>query len=100
MMHQYLRIRTFVVTSLCLLCLNAGLSPLSAASPSLGSILPRGAQRGTEVTVTLSGNNLADAQELIAYYPGITVSKFEVVNNTQTKATIKIATDCRLGEHA
>ncbi len=87
---------------LCLisLCLCGDTSSLFGASPTLGSILPRGAQRGTEITVTLNGNNLADAQELMAYYPGITVSKFEPANNNQAKATLKIAADCRLGEHA
>ena len=35
-----------------------------AASPSLGSITPSGAQRGTEVEVTFNGARLADAQEI------------------------------------
>jgi hypothetical protein len=87
-----------MLISLCTLCLCGDTA--FGASPNLGAILPRGAQRGTEIQVTLNGNNLADAQELIAYYPGITVAKFEPVNNTQAKATLKIAPDCRLGEHA
>jgi len=73
---------------------------LLAASPSLGSIQPRGAQRGTDATFVLGGNNLADAQEVAFYSPGIAVTKLEVVNNTQVKAAVKIAPDCRLGEHA
>jgi hypothetical protein len=72
----------------------------SAASPSLGSVQPRGAQRGTDATFVLSGGNLADAQEVIFYSPGITVTKLEVVNANQLKAAVKIATDCRLGEQA
>lgn len=100
MTNQNMQFLVFSVQSLCSLCLGGCLSSLLAASPTLGSILPRGAQRGTEVAVTLNGNNLADAQELIAYYPGITVAKFEPVNNAQAKATLKLAPDCRLGEHA
>jgi Bacterial pre-peptidase C-terminal domain len=73
---------------------------LHAASPSLGSVQPRGAQRGTDATFVLGGNNLADAQEVVFYSPGLTVTKLEVVNNTQVKATVKIAADARLGEHA
>jgi len=73
---------------------------LLAASPTLGSIQPRGAQRGTDATFVLGGNNLADAQEVAFYSPGIAVTKLEVVNNTQVKAAVKIAPDCRLGEHA
>ncbi len=72
----------------------------SAASPSLGIIQPRGAQRGTDAVLTLSGGNLADAKEVVFYSPGLTVSKLEVVNNNQVKATVKIAPDCLLGEHA
>jgi hypothetical protein len=73
---------------------------LQAASPSLGSIQPRGAQRGTEAIVTFNGVRLADAAELLIYYPGITVKKLEVVNDATVKATLAIAPDCRLGEHA
>src|SRR5262249_50231641 len=71
-----------------------------AASPSLGSVQPRGAQRGTDAVFTLSGGNLADAQEVVFYSPGLTVAKLEVVNPNQVKATVKIAPDARLGEHA
>src|SRR5262245_35707731 len=71
-----------------------------AASPSLGSVQPRGAQRGTDAVFTLNGGNLADAQEVVFYSPGITIVKLEVVNANQVKATVKIAPDARLGEHA
>ncbi len=72
----------------------------NAASPSLGGISPRGGQRGTEVVLVFNGTRLSDAKQILFYYPGISVSKLEVVNDTQTKATVKIAPDCRLGEHA
>ena len=84
--------------SFCVLGALCGESP--AASPSLGAIQPRGAQRGTEAVVVFSGARLADAQEVLAYYPGITVKKLEVVNDAQLKVTFAIAADCRLGEHA
>jgi hypothetical protein len=70
------------------------------ASPSLGSITPRGAQRGTEPVVLFNGGRLSDAKEALFYYPGITVKKLEVVNDGQVKVTLTIAPDCRLGEHA
>ncbi|MBO0698468.1 MAG: PPC domain-containing protein [Zavarzinella sp.] len=89
-------IRTFLaVLSMLGLC-----GPALAASPSLGSVQPRGAQRGTEASFVLGGNNLQDAQEVVFYSLGLTVTKLEVVNNTQLKATVKIAADARLGEHA
>jgi hypothetical protein len=86
----------FAVLTLCLW----GYSSAFAASPSLGGISPAGAQRGTEAVLTFSGARLADAQEVLVYYPGITVQKLEVVNDGQVKATVQIAPDCRLGEHA
>lgn len=89
--------RIRILFSLCAVCLCGELA--FSASPTVGVILPRGGQRGTEVIATFNGSNLADAQEVMLYYPGMTVSKFEVVNNNQVRATLKIAADCRLGEH-
>ncbi len=70
-----------------------------SASPVLSDIAPMGAQRGTEAIVNFTGARLADAQEVLVYYPGITVKKFEPVNPNQLKVTFTIAADCRLGEH-
>src|SRR5262249_9740289 len=38
-------------------------------------------------------------KEILLYYSGVTVTKLEVVNDNQVKATVKVAADCRLGEH-
>lgn len=73
--------------------------PAFAASPQLGGIAPRGAQRGTEAVVTFQGARLGDAAEVVAYYPGIAVKKFEPVQDNALKVTLAIAPDCRLGEH-
>jgi hypothetical protein len=75
-------------------------APVRSASPSLGGISPRGAQRGTDAVLVFNGARLADAQEVLFYYPGVSVAKLEVVNDGQVKATVKVAPDCRLGEHA
>jgi hypothetical protein len=89
--------RSPVVGSALLVCALAGFA--QAASPSLGGLSPRGAQRGTEVEVVLSGGQLNDAQEILFYEPGIDVAKFEVVNQTTVKALFKIAPECMLGSH-
>ncbi|HZU35307.1 MAG TPA: PPC domain-containing protein [Gemmataceae bacterium] len=73
---------------------------MPAASPSIGTILPRGAQRGKDVTLVFSGGRLSDTKEVVFYSAGFTVKKLQVVNDGQVKATIHIADDCRLGEHA
>lgn len=84
--------------SLCALCALCGEN--FAASPVLSAIQPRGAQRGAEAVLTFSGARLSDAQEVLAYYPGVTVKKTEVVNDATLKVTVAVAPDCRLGEHA
>jgi hypothetical protein len=70
-----------------------------ASSPSMTAIRPIGGQRGTEVEVTLSGDRLADAKEILFYQTGITVTKITPVNNNSVKATLKIAADAPLGIH-
>ncbi|MGL6094299.1 MAG: PPC domain-containing protein [Fimbriiglobus sp.] len=85
------------VFPLCSLCLCG--SFLFAASPTISTIAPRGGQRGTDVTLTFTGGNLADARELLVHSPGFAVKAFTPVNPTTVKATITVAPDCRLGEH-
>jgi len=86
------------VFSLCALCVLCG--EIFSASPSLGGIAPRGGQRGTEMVLSFNGARLGDAQEVLLYSPGFSVTKLQVVNDNQINATMKIAPDCRLGEHA
>lgn len=78
------------------LCENHSLG----ASPSLGGVSPRGGQRGTEVTFTFSGGRLSDAKEVLFYSPGFEVKKLTAANDSSVQAVVKIAADCRLGEHA
>jgi hypothetical protein len=90
--------RHFLYTSLCC-CLSASFA--CAASPYLRDLRPKGGQRGTEVSVTLLGERLQAPQEVLFYDPG-----FEVLgvapqgsDGTAVKVRLKIAGDCRLGEH-
>lgn len=89
-----------------LLLISLGLSA-DAASPVLNRVLPRGGQRGTELTLTVIGQRIEDAQELLFYSPGITVTRIEqptgekekALVGKQFKAHIKIAPDARVGEY-
>jgi hypothetical protein len=74
-------------------------SAAHAASPSLDQVLPRGAQRGTEVEMTLRGGKLADAQEVFIYQPGITVTDFKAESGGIVKCKFKIAPDAKFGEY-
>lgn len=72
---------------------------LRAANPQLTNTLPRGGQRGTEVKVELIGDRIADAQEVVFHYPGITAKDLKVVDPKKVEVTLVIAPDARLGEH-
>ena len=71
----------------------------TAASPSLEAIRPVGAQRGTEIDVTLSGARLGDAKEIFYYQPGITTVSLARLDDKTVKAKLKIAADAPLGLH-
>ncbi len=72
---------------------------VEAASPDFVTSVPRGGQVGSEVTVTLMGNRLEDAEEVIFHYPGITAKDLKVIDARKVEVTLVIAPDCRLGEH-
>lgn len=74
-------------------------STASAALPSLGGMSPFGAQRGTEVEVQFNGERLGDAQQILLYEPGITVTHLEAAGANAIKTKLNIAPDCRLGLH-
>ena len=75
-------------------------SAVYAVAPNFTAIAPAGGQRGTEVEVTLRGERLADAQEIFFYSPGIALEKITEATDKQVKAMLRIAADCRIGEHA
>ncbi|MEX2288323.1 MAG: PPC domain-containing protein, partial [Planctomycetaceae bacterium] len=87
-----------VLTGFLTLCLWAA-GEIAASSPALGVIMPRGVQRGTESVLTFSGGQLGDAQEIFFYSPGFEVTKIEAKDANNIAATVKVAADCRLGEH-
>jgi hypothetical protein len=86
---------TFVIV-LAMLCATTAF----AASPDLASVMPRGAQRGTEVDVTLTGARLADAKEILFYDPGLTVKSLKAENPQKVTAHLVIAADAPIGEHS
>ena len=75
-------------------------SVINSAEPVLRQIIPRGGQRGTEVSVRLHGERLKDAESLLYYTSGIETVELNVVDAKKIDAKLKIAADCRLGEHS
>ena len=94
-MSRRFHLPQMVVTAVCLSLVASSY----AASPRLGSVTPRGVQRGQEVTVSFNGSSLADAEEILFYEgKGFEVTKLEPAAGN-VKVTMKIAADVRLGEH-
>jgi hypothetical protein len=77
---------------------HCALLPARAVSPRLTNILPPGAQRGTDIEVRFTGQRLDDTKEIIFYTPGISAVSTEP-GTDRVKATLRVAPDCRLGEH-
>ena len=83
--------------ALALVALSPGVA--RAESPNVSRVSPRGAQRGTELDLTLSGAQLKDAQEILFYKPGLEVLKLEAVDDKTVKIRLRVAADAALGEH-
>ena len=81
------------------LLLSFSTSLAYAVAPNLTTVTPAGGQRGSELTITLRGDRLADAQEVFFYRPGLSVAKITEAADKQVKLTLAVAPDCPLGEH-
>src|SRR5437763_1025604 len=89
--------RIFATTAAAVLTLAA--SSAIASTPQLNRVLPRGGQQGTEVGVVFEGQRLKDAQEIILYDNGLTVTKLEADQPNAVKVHLKIDKQAPLGEH-
>lgn len=96
-------------------------SSASAYSPRVNRILPGGIQRGTTGTMIFEGERLHDSLEILFYDPGFEVLEIEPIEDyvmppdetyqgdaakkraemefQAVRATVRVADDCRLGEH-
>ena len=89
-----------LVACICLTSVSSASFPRTiVSSPRLTIIQPRGVQRGGEHVLTFSGSNLGDAEEIFFYDKGFEAAKIEVVDANNIKVSVKVAPDCRLGEH-
>ena len=100
-MHRFHRQRVLLLPVLALLLvLSHLLTPDTfAASPELHSILPRGAQQGTEAEFRLLGRRLEDASSLLFHSEGLETIELQAEKANELRARIRIAADCPLGEH-
>ncbi len=72
----------------------------SAVAPNLVTIMPRGIPRGAETEVTLVGDSLADAVDIMFHDTGIElVSITPQEDGKAAKAVLRVAPDCPVGSH-
>ena len=93
-----------LAVSLCLAFLAS--SPIAAQSvclpaPRLLTTMPMGGQVGSEVTVTISGQDLDDADQLRFSHPGITATPQRDADGkpVANQYVVKISPDCPAGVH-
>src|SRR5262249_42518601 len=67
-------------------------SPLAAAPPSLSNISPRGAMRGKDVEITISGANLSSQTRLLLPFPA-TQKRLTDAKPNPTQARFQLAID-------
>lgn len=72
---------------------------LFAAYPTFTSTKPNGAQRGTDVKLTVTGSQLEDFESLIFFSPGFTQKSVDKVEKNKVELTIGIAPNVTPGNH-
>jgi hypothetical protein len=76
-----------------------GGTSLFAAYPEYNTMQPSGGQRGTNVSLTITGNRLDDFESMIFFTPGFTQKSVEKVEKNRVQLTIAIAPEVELGNH-
>lgn len=71
----------------------------SAAYPEFGTTKPNGAQRGSELKLTVTGSRLDDFESLIFFSPGFTQKSVEKVEKNKVELTLAIAPNVETGNH-
>ncbi|GAA5509537.1 hypothetical protein Rcae01_05037 [Novipirellula caenicola] len=98
-----LRLTIAFVISLCVAtnASDAFAQSVCLPSPRLLTTMPMGGQAGSEVEVTLSGEAIDDASELVFSHPGITAkSKLDDAGKADPhRYVVTIAADCPAGIH-
>jgi hypothetical protein len=72
---------------------------VTAAAPTVESVLPGVGPRGGEFTVLLTGGRLKDACEIVCYDKGLAFKRLDVVSDNEVKATLAASADCCVGAH-
>ena len=68
-------------------------------SPAVHGVEPAGVQRGTAFSLTLTGERLQGARQVLLYDPGLTVTGVANTNDTTVVVTGTATPECATGEH-
>src|SRR5687767_1699622 len=77
--------------------------PPNPQAPVLAPLLPAGAQRGSSITLTLTGSNLAGPTGILSSFPcevSIPTDNKNGTDNSKLQVTLKIPADAPLGYHS
>ncbi len=86
---------TLLLTVMGVAALGASLS-----AQSLSTILPRGAQRGSELDLSFVGSSLQDPVKVLMDGEGIEVLAIKALKSSRVRVRIKVDKDCPLGAHS
>jgi hypothetical protein len=94
-MKHHIRFPRLITSLACLLLASSAF----AAYPGFTSVKPNGAQRGTDVKLTMVGDRLSDFEGLIFMSEGLTLKSTDKVDNKAVEVTLGIAKDVQPGMH-
>ncbi|MCU0959945.1 MAG: pre-peptidase C-terminal domain-containing protein [Pirellulaceae bacterium] len=72
----------------------------AGAEPVVTSLQPSGVQRGTEAVLHVYGARLSDAEALLFYEPGVTVTGVRAVDDQHAEVSVSVAADSTPGLRA
>ncbi|MCA8958358.1 MAG: hypothetical protein KDC87_19930, partial [Planctomycetes bacterium] len=78
---------------------NAPVGTVPHGHPRVTTVFPCGGQRGTEVSLRITGTRLRGIAGLTFFRPGIEVLEVKAPKTTEATARLRILADCPLGVH-
>jgi len=85
-----------LIAQVCCLCIAAPFSLGLGAEPSIESVWPPVAQRGTTFQLKITGGRLKNCRDLVFYSSELSCQKIDVISENELLATVAAAPECRL----
>jgi hypothetical protein len=98
-MVRLLRLRRWAVTA-AILVIGLAAASSRGAEPVITSLQPYGVPRGTDTVLHVHGARLGDAEALLVYEPGVTVTGVRAVDDQHAEVSVSVAADAAPGLRA